>query len=68
MNRVRYFAALAATATLSLAWPAAAQTKIEVLSSQPTMVTGGDALVRITGTDTAPVVKVDGREIGRAHV
>ena len=66
MNRVRYFAALAATATLSLAWPAAAQTKIEVLSSQPTMVTGGDALVRITGTDTAPVVKVDGRDVSKA--
>lgn len=34
--------------------------KIDVLSSRPDLVTGGDALVRISGTDAAPDVSVDG--------
>ena len=37
--------------------------KIEVLSSLPTMVTGGDALVKITGTEAAPKVMVAGRDV-----
>ncbi len=36
--------------------PASTVLGIEVLSSQPELVSGGDALVLITGTETAPVV------------
>ena len=36
---------------------------IEVLSSRPDLVSGGDALVRITGTGQAPSVSVGGRDV-----
>ena len=39
---------------------------IEVLSSLPTMVTGGDALVKITGAESAPKVMVGGRDLSAA--
>ena len=41
---------------------------IEVLSSFPELVTGGDALVKITGASTAPNVTVGGRDVSAAFV
>ena len=41
---------------------------IEVLSSFPELVTGGDALVKITGVSTAPRVTVGGRDVSSAFV
>ena len=41
---------------------------IEVLSSFRELVTGGDALVKITGASTAPNVTVDGRDVSAAFV
>src|SRR3977135_1824870 len=50
---------------MSLAAPSAlAHTlSIEVLSSRPELVTGGDALVRITGAASAPTVSVSGTDV-----
>lgn len=39
---------------------------VDVLSSRPQLVTGGDALVRIAGTAAAPSVAVDGRDVSAA--
>jgi hypothetical protein len=39
---------------------------IEVLSSRPELVTGGDALVRITGAASAPAVSVGGSDVSAA--
>src|SRR4051794_36558070 len=36
---------------------------IEILSSRPELVTGSDALVKVSGGDTAPTVSVDGRDV-----
>ena len=41
---------------------------IEVLSSFRELVTGGDALVKITGASTAPNVTVGGRDVSAAFV
>ena len=48
------FAALVAALTMALVAPAAhaAKVKIEVLSSKPNQVSGGDALVRVTSRRT----------------
>src|SRR5262249_49161432 len=47
--------------TLGGAW---AQTlNIEVLSSRPELVSGGSALVRITGASGAPAVTVEGKDV-----
>jgi hypothetical protein len=51
-------AALASTQAFALT--------LEVLSSQPELVSGGDALVRITGASDAPVVTVDGADVSGA--
>ncbi|MCP8936919.1 DUF6351 family protein [Alsobacter sp. SYSU M60028] len=64
-GRIQFAATVAfALATLG-AQVALAQTKlkIDVLSSRPELVTGGDALVRVTGGDAAPSVAVDGRDV-----
>ena len=47
------FAALLAAATMALMAPAAhaAKVKLDVLSSKPNQVSGGDALVRVTSAD-----------------
>ena len=48
---------------------ASAETKgpsIEVLSSRPELVTGGDALVRISGIEAAPKVKLDANDVSAA--
>ena len=41
---------------------------VEVLSSFPELVTGGDALVQIAGASTAPTVTVDGRDVSASFV
>ena len=40
--------------------------KLEVVSSRPELVTGGDALVRITGAQAAPTVRVNGADVTAA--
>jgi len=42
---------------------AAAAITVQVLSSMPTLVTGGDALVKITGATAAPTVTVGGADV-----
>ena len=39
---------------------------IEMLSSRPQLVSGGSALVKITGTAAAPAVALDGRDVSGA--
>ena len=41
---------------------------VEVLSSFPELVTGGDALVQITGASTAPNVTIGGRDVSASFV
>jgi hypothetical protein len=41
---------------------------VEVLSSFPELVTGGDALVKVSGTSGAPSVTVGGRDVSGAFV
>ena len=41
---------------------------IEVLSSFPELVTGGDALVSVSGAESAPSVMVAGRNVSSAFV
>lgn len=49
------------------AWAqAAGGISIDVLSSMPALVTGGDALVRITGSDTLPRVSLNGADVSAA--
>jgi hypothetical protein len=52
--------------TASAQTPAQGNLGIEVLSSRPELVSGGDALVRITGTETAPVVTVGPADVSGA--
>src|SRR6266850_821089 len=48
----------------SHAWAqTAAGLALEVLSSRPELVSGGDALVKISGTNSAPAVTVDGKDM-----
>jgi len=49
--------------------PASAQTgniAVEVLSSRPDFVTGGDALIKISGVDAAPQISVNGADVSSA--
>src|SRR5262245_3381993 len=48
------------------AWGQAPGLTVEVVSSKPELVTGGDALVRITGASAAPNVTVAGRDVSAA--
>jgi hypothetical protein len=48
------------------AWAQANKLSIEVLSSRPELVSGGDALVRIAGADAAPQVTVGGKDVSGA--
>jgi hypothetical protein len=54
--------AVFATLAASQAWALT----LEVLSSRPELVSGGDALVRISGTSGAPTVTVDGNDVSAA--
>ncbi len=42
---------------------ASAAVSVQVLSSMPQLVTGGDALVRIAGATAAPAVTVEGKDV-----
>src|SRR5207302_1227652 len=50
--------------------PALAQTAqrltVEVLSSRPELVSGGDALIKILGASAAPLVTVEGKDVSGA--
>jgi hypothetical protein len=51
----------------SQAWAQTAdRLNLEVLSSRSELVSGGDALIRITGTHGAPAVTVDGTDVSGA--
>ena len=39
---------------------------VDVLSSRPELVSGGSALIRITGAGGVPVVTVDGKDVSGA--
>src|SRR5215472_1563734 len=54
--------AVCATLAASQAWALT----LEVLSSRPELVSGGDALVRISGASGAPTVTVDGNDVSAA--
>jgi Tannase-like family of unknown function (DUF6351) len=62
---VRLAATLAALCT-ALSSGQAQSLSVEVLSSRPELVSGGSALVRITGASGAPAVTVDGKDVSGA--
>lgn len=66
MRLATSFAVIYGMLTVVQAWGQAVS--IEVLSSFPELVTGGDALVRITGANAAPRVTVDGSDVSGAFV
>jgi hypothetical protein len=57
---------VAAALLLASAQALSQEPRIEILSSFPELVTGGDALVRITGISAAPSVTVDGAGVWAA--
>ena len=66
MRLAASFAVIYGMLTVVQAWGQVVS--IEVLSSFPELVTGGDALVRITGANAAPRVTVDGSDVSGAFV
>ena len=56
-------ASCAAICMAFVATQAAAAINVQVLSSMPQLVTGGDALVKISGATTAPTVTVGGTDV-----
>ena len=66
MRLAASFAVIYGVLTVVQAWGQVVS--IEVLSSFPELVTGGDALVRITGANAAPRVTVDGSDVSGAFV
>ena len=62
------FAAISIYGVLTGVPVSAQDLRIEVLSSFPELVTGGDALVRITGASAAPNVTVGGRDVSSTFV
>ncbi|MFO1185930.1 MAG: DUF6351 family protein [Bauldia sp.] len=58
--------ALSGTMLASQALAQTAGLKLDVLSSAADMVTGGDALLKVTGTPDKPVVKVGGTDVSSA--
>jgi hypothetical protein len=66
VKRTQRFAAFAAIlAGVVIALPAWAQSQlsVDVLSSRPELVTGGDALIKISGVDAAPAVMLNGTDV-----
>ena len=62
-RRAWLVAASAAVAAGSLlASDAFAAIAVEVVSSRPELVTGGDALLKVTGATTPPTITVDGKD------
>jgi len=64
MNRRgwRLSASLAFAAGSLVSSQAFAAISVEVLSSRPDLVTGGDALVKVSGATAAPTVTIDGKD------
>jgi hypothetical protein len=66
----RLVAASAAICGMLAGYQAGAQNadrlNLEVLSSRPELVSGGDALIRISGARGAPVVMLDGTDVSNA--
>lgn len=64
---IKFLRAATVFAAVTAGLPAFAQTisslKIEVLSSRPELVSGGDALVRVLGSDTPPNVWLGGFDV-----
>src|ERR1019366_7316285 len=56
-------ASCAALCVAFAATPAAAAINVQVLSSMPQLVSGGDALVKITGATAAPTVTVGNTDV-----
>lgn len=66
MEPKRWLVAAAVACGALAGWSAVAQeVAIEVLSSRADLVTGGDALVRVTGS-AAPTVTVNGTDVSTA--
>src|SRR5262245_5866578 len=65
---LRVSASVGVICTAFAAPNALAQTtlSLDVLSSRPQLVTGGSALVKITGTSATPAVSVDGNDVSSA--
>jgi hypothetical protein len=59
----RLWAPLAFAAASLAASTAFAAVGVDVVSSRPDLVTGGDALVKVTGTTAAPTVTVEGKDV-----
>src|SRR5256885_14640457 len=62
----RLSASLAFAAAALAASQAVAAISVEVVSSRPDLVTGGDALLKVTGATAAPTVAVDGKDVAIA--
>jgi hypothetical protein len=66
VNARRLLASVAFACGATLATQASAAITVQVLSSMPQLVTGGDALVRISGATAAPSVTVGGADVSAA--
>ena len=64
--RWNYLLLAASAAAIAGATSASAAVGISVLSSMPQLVTGEDALVRITGATAAPTVTVGAKDLSSA--
>src|SRR4051812_25806227 len=60
----RVAAPLALVAGSLAASQALAAITVDVVSSRPELVTGGDALIRVNGATAAPTVTLDGKDAG----
>src|SRR5438477_9339464 len=66
-RRAVLVAAICGTFAGAHAWAqSATRLTLEVLSSPPELVSGGDALVKIAGATGTPAVSVDGKDISAA--
>src|SRR5438477_8556336 len=66
VNARRLLASIAFASGAALASQAFAAISIQVLSSMPQLVTGGDALVKISGATAQPNVTVGGADVSAA--
>jgi hypothetical protein len=62
----RLSASLAVAAGSLVASQASAAISVDVLSSRPELVTGGDALIKVSGASAAPTITVDGKDVAVA--
>src|SRR6185503_3090053 len=66
VNARRLLASVAFACGALVASQASAAITVQVLSSMPQLVTGGDALLRISGATAAPAVTVGGADVSAA--